>query len=353
MAERDSQIKLGSANTGAADANKEELYHNEEGSYLTNESVGHLLRRAARLIEIEAQVKGADPEGDRSMERARQRARAYRAAAQSIETYNKPAWTLLEGGGIEALRTIQGVGPNISRSVATIYMKDGEWPYLEKLERRLPPPVVFGSIASIGPELGERIHEELGIDTLEELGKAAHDGRLAGIEGFGPGRLQAIREALAARTLDRMSGRHDPSIEELLDIDRWYRFIAEGHLPADFFDESNLAEKVEHRRPLSTPAGTLRVVSPNENNPNDVAWLPVLETTRYGRSYTALFSNSTRAHELGKTDDWVIIILDEDPLAPSEDDERRSWTIVTETSGPLQGRRVVRGREDECHALYI
>jgi hypothetical protein len=287
------------------------------------------------------------------MERARQRARAYRAAAQSIETYSKPAWTLLEGGGIEALRTIQGVGPNISRSVATIYMKDGEWPYLDQLERRLPPPVVFGSIASIGPELGERIHEELGIDTLEELGEAAHDGRLAGIEGFGPGRLQAIREALAARTLERMSGQHDPSIEELLDIDRWYRFIAEGHLPADFFDESNLAEKVEHRRPLSTPAGTLRVVSPNENNPNDVAWLPVLETTRYGRSYTALFSNSTRAHELGKTDDWVIIILDEDPLAPSEDDERRSWTIVTETSGPLQGRRVVRGREDECHALYI
>lgn len=120
-------------------------------------------------------------------------------------------------------------------------------------------------ITSIGPELGGRIHKELQIDTLDELGRAARDGRLAGVNGFGPGRVQAALEALAARTLERMSGRHEPSIEELLDIDR---------------------------RPLSTPAGTLRVVSPSENNPNDVAWLPVLETTRHGRSYTALFSNS-------------------------------------------------------------
>jgi len=236
-------------------------------------------------------------------------------------------------------------------------LNDGAWPYLDTLEERLLPPVVFGSIASVGPELGERIHKELQIDTLDGLGRAARGGRLAGVNGFGPGRVQAVREALAARTLERMSGRHEPSIEELLDIDRWYRSTAKGHLPPDFFDESNLAEKVEHRRPLSTPAGTLRVVSPSENNPNDVAYLPVLETTRYGRSYTALLSNSRRAHALGKTDDWVIIILNEDPAAPAKRDgtkqDQASWTVVTETSGPLQGRRVVRGHEDGCQALYV
>ena len=75
------------------------------------------------------------------------------------------------------------------------------------------------------------------------------------------------------------------------------------------------------------------------------AWLPVLHTARGAREYTALFSNTALAHRLGRTHDWVVIY--HDGAGPEHQD-----TIVTEARGPLEGRRVVRGREGECLAWY-
>lgn len=61
--------------------------------------------------------------------------------------------------------------------------------------------------------------------------------------------------------------------------------------------------------------------------------------------YTALFSNTARAHELGTTDDWVVIYLE-------RGDQRRQWTVVTASGGRLDGKRVVRGREAESADYY-
>jgi len=69
----------------------------------------------------------------------------------------------------------------------------------------------------------------------------------------------------------------------------------------------------------------------------------VLHTEREGRSFTALFSNTARAHELGLERDWVI-------LYHERDGHEDQCTVVTERHGPLAGRRVVRGREGKCAA---
>jgi len=58
-----------------------------------------------------------------------------------------------------------------------------------------------------------------------------------------------------------------------------------------------------------------------------------------------LFSNTARAHELGRTDDWVVVYYYD------ADHHEGQNTIVTETQGPMKGNRVVRGREAECRAL--
>jgi hypothetical protein len=58
-----------------------------------------------------------------------------------------------------------------------------------------------------------------------------------------------------------------------------------------------------------------------------------------------LFSNTARAHELGRTNDWVVIYCD-------RGDSDGQWTIVTSRAGVLRGRRVVRGREPECERYY-
>ncbi|HEX6865060.1 MAG TPA: DNA-binding protein, partial [Thermoanaerobaculia bacterium] len=80
------------------------------------------------------------------------------------------------------------------------------------------------------------------------------------------------------------------------------------------------------------------------------AWLPVLHTERGSEGsrwrFTALFSNTARAHDLGKTHDWVVIYVYDGHHREEQ------HTVVTETRGPLAGLRVVRGREAECRAFY-
>jgi DNA polymerase (family 10) len=80
-------------------------------------------------------------------------------------------------------------------------------------------------------------------------------------------------------------------------------------------------------------------------NPLHRTWLPILHTHRGGRRYAALFSNTPRAHELGRVRDWVVLYWEQGP-------DRGQHTVVTATLGPLRSRRVVRGREADCEAYY-
>ncbi len=59
-----------------------------------------------------------------------------------------------------------------------------------------------------------------------------------------------------------------------------------------------------------------------------------------------MFSNTQRAHELGKTQDWVVIYFHTDDTAEGQ------CTVVTETTGPWRGYRVVRGHENECASYH-
>ena len=61
--------------------------------------------------------------------------------------------------------------------------------------------------------------------------------------------------------------------------------------------------------------------------------------------FTALFSSTARAHEPGRTDDWVVLYYHTDH------DAERQCTVVTETHGRMEGLRVVRGREVECQVV--
>jgi DNA polymerase/3'-5' exonuclease PolX len=217
--------------------------------------------------------------------------------------------------------------PAIGRGIAMAIMEmlsTGRWSQLERLRGALHPEQLFQTLPGIGPELAARIHDELHVDTLEALELAAHDGRLAKVPGLGHRRVAAVRAALTER-LGRQHIRallhaKAPPVALLLDVDREYR------------------EKAE--------AGSLRLIAPKRFNPTGEAWLPVLHTAREHWRSTALFSNTRKAHELGKTKDWVVIYahMDTEPESQS--------TVVTERRGPLSGRRVVRGREEECGLYY-
>jgi putative hydrolase len=93
-------------------------------------------------------------------------------------------------------------------------------------------------------------------------------------------------------------------------------------------------------------AGVLKTITPRRFNPEGLAWLPIMHTERQGWDFTAMYSNTARAHELDRTRDWVVIYY-------QRDGEEEQCTIVTEYQGALRGERVVRGRERECEALYL
>jgi hypothetical protein len=142
------------------------------------------------------------------------------------------------------------------------------------------------------------------------------------VAGLGAKRLAGIRDSLAHR-LGRvrlpMTPGDTPSVSELLDVDREYRAKA--------------------------AAGELQRIAPRRFNPSRNAWLPILHTRRGTRRYTALFSNTARAHHTGNTGDWVVLYGD------NGSGEHRH-TVITATYGPLRGQRVVAGREDECLAIH-
>jgi hypothetical protein len=150
---------------------------------------------------------------------------------------------------------------------------------------------------------------------------AAYDGRLDAIKGFGPRRLQMVRSSLSdrlgrPRLRQLRQSRPSPPVSTLLEVDEAYR---------------------ERAR-----AGRLRTIAPKRFNPTGRAWLPVLHARRGPWHLTALFSNTRRAHELGRIGDWVVIYYHTD------DSLEGQCTVVTERHSRLKGRRVVRGREEEC-----
>jgi hypothetical protein len=104
-----------------------------------------------------------------------------------------------------------------------------------------------------------------------------------------------------------------------------------------------LAVDREYRR--KARAGKLPLIAPRRLNPSRRAWLPVLHTSRNGRRYTTLFSNTATAHLRGRTGDWVVLYY-------GGNGDSGQVTVVTEWHGPLKGKRVVRGREAECLEAY-
>lgn len=280
---------------------------------LDNAQIASRLREMADLLQAQ--------QGNRY------RILAYRRAADTVAAWPEPLDECFARGGVDELEALPTVGTGIAAAIGEMLRRGGAWTQLDRLRGEVDPVQLFCTVPGIGPELATRIHDVLHVDTLEALEQAAHDGRLQAVPGLGGRRVAAIRASLAqmlqrARRAprDRKDADHEPSVETLLAIDQEYR--------------NNAA------------AGSLECIAPRRFNPENRAWLPVLHTERDDWQLTCLFSNTARAHEAGKTHDWVVIYFE------NGDHREGQRIVVTETRGPLAGKRVVRGRERACVSFY-
>jgi len=274
-----------------------------------NVEIGRRLEEVADLLEAQR----ANPF----------RVQAYRRAAESVRRVPKPLAEVWHEQGDQGLRAVSGVGERLGTALRTL-ITTGRLPMLDRLRGQTDPVKLLESVPGIGHVMAERLHDELGIDSLEDLEAAAHDNRLSDLAGIGKKKLAGIVDSLAMRLGRVRREGHtlhtdEPSVEELLDVDREYR------------------EKAN--------ADQLPKITPRRFNPGGEAWLPVLHTHRGERNYTVLYSNTARAHEFGRIRDWVVLYYD------GGQDERQV-TVITSQRGNLSGKRIVRGRESECEQHY-
>jgi hypothetical protein len=241
------------------------------------------------------------------------RVRAYRNAADELEHLDMPASKTYREHGVPGLVALPSIGHALAAAIADL-VDFGRWRWLERLEGHVAPEQMLTTVAGIGSGLAASIHEQLGIETLEELEMAAVDGRLATVSGIGEKRVRSVKDSLAGRLRKQHSNPTPttdlPTTEELLDVDHEYR------------------GKVDQ--------GTLATITPRRFNPDQARWLPVLHTSRGDHHYTVMFSNSARASTLGRSLDWVVIF--------AEPPNQGQWTVVTQHSGAHVGERTVRGR---------
>ncbi|MCD6434738.1 MAG: DNA polymerase/3'-5' exonuclease PolX [Candidatus Diapherotrites archaeon] len=119
--------------------------------------------------------------------------RAYRKAAQTLETMQKDIAEIAKLGEKELVK-LPGIGRNIAKKIIE-FLQTGKVKKLEELRKEFPFDIAgFTSIEGIGPRTALLIYEKLGIKTVDELIKAAREHRLARIKGIGPKTEQAIMQ---------------------------------------------------------------------------------------------------------------------------------------------------------------
>jgi DNA polymerase (family X) len=298
-----------SLNSGSAALEPRRFADAAERGFESNVQIAEKLYQAADILA----AQGATPF----------RIAAYRRAADTICALNVDLGTIAAKGGRDALEAVPGIGPAIAGAIAEM-LATSRWAFLDHLKGTADPETLFQAVPGIGPELARRICETLHVDTLGGLEAAAHDGRLEQVPGFGHRRAAMVRVApatmLARVRRNPLARSEEPGVDLLLDVDREYR--------------------------ERSVASDLIKIAPKRFNPKGEAWLPLLHTVRGAWHFTALYSNTARAHQLRRMTDWVIIYFHKD----GEPEGQR--TVVTETRGEATGRRVVRGREAECRHHY-
>ncbi|MGR8998398.1 MAG: helix-hairpin-helix domain-containing protein [Gammaproteobacteria bacterium] len=253
------------------------------------------------------------------------RVNAYLNAAKTIEKMAEPVEDLLKREGFSALLDIPGIGEGIARSINE-FVVTGRMSRLESLQTGHDPIALFEQIPGIGPKSAHRIIETLHIGSLEALELAAHNGRLKKVPGFSTKKVELVQSWLA-HVLGFRRPRPEPQ-----------QTIAEPPV--------GLLLKIDGQYRKKAVAGELPTIAPKRFNPSGEAWLPILHASRQGWHFTALYSNTARAHQLDRVKDWVVIFFYDDRHHEGQ------HTVVTETRGPATGRRVVRGREKECSDYY-
>jgi DNA polymerase (family 10) len=146
-----------------------------------NSDIADIFNKVADLLDIE----GANPF----------RVRAYRNAARAVSNLPQNVSDMIESE--KDLTQLPGIGKDLAGKIQEI-VETGSLAQLEELEGKMSPELIkLMKVAGLGPKRVKALNRNLGVTNLKELKKAAQQGKVREIEGFGEKTEQAILEELA------------------------------------------------------------------------------------------------------------------------------------------------------------
>ncbi len=164
------------------------------------------------------------------------RIRAYRNAARTLETLAEPVDELASRGE-QALVALPGIGRDLARKIREL-ARTGRLEFLERLKAEIPPTLVeLLEVPGLGPRRVRKLWQEAGVVSLDDLEAALAEGRLAGLEGFGPTLIAKIARGLAERReqagrvrLDAADRAAETIVRQLAGRRRGLRLVVAGSL---------------------------------------------------------------------------------------------------------------------------
>lgn len=146
---------------------------------MDKEQVAVVLTEIGTLLEL----KGENPF----------KTRAYHNAARTLEGLAEPLEKVVAEG---RLGEIKGFGEALVDKITKL-VTTGKLPYYDELKASVAPGLVeMLGIPSLGPKKVKKLHDELGVDTIEALEAACKAGKVAVIEGFGEKTQAKILEGI-------------------------------------------------------------------------------------------------------------------------------------------------------------
>ena len=151
---------------------------------MDKEQVAEILVSIGTLLEL----KGENPF----------KTRAYLNAARSLETSNESLGRLVAEN---RLGEIKGIGEALQKKITEL-VQTGKLAYYEELKASVPPGLLeMLNIPGLGPKKIKALHDELGIQSVEQLELACKEDKVAALRGFGAKTQANLLEGIQRRRL--------------------------------------------------------------------------------------------------------------------------------------------------------
>jgi DNA polymerase (family 10) len=119
--------------------------------------------------------------------------RAYRNGARALLNMEEDLSKVIRE---KRLTDFEGIGDHLAIKITTL-AKKGRLPYYEQLKKSVPPALLkLIEVQGLGPKKVQILHKKLRIESVPALKKAAKEGKLAKLKGFGKKTEENILDAL-------------------------------------------------------------------------------------------------------------------------------------------------------------